>query len=49
MSEEWCEVGRLTSLPTALQQCYDQLEASQCTNLTYINTFRDKMFLYTHK
>ena len=46
MTEEWCEVGRLTSLPTALQQCYDQLEAPQYTNL---NTFKDKMFLYTHK
>ena len=46
MTEEWCEVGSLTALPTALQQRYDQLEAPQCTNLTYINTFRDKMLLF---
>ena len=46
MPQEWCEVGTLTSLPSALQQRYDQLEAPQCTNLTYINTFRDKMLLF---
>ena len=46
MPQEWCEVGTLTPLPTALQQRYDQLEAPQCTNLTYINTFRDKMLLF---
>ena len=46
MAEEWCEVGPLTPLPTALQQRYDQLEAPQCTNLTSINTFRDKMLLF---
>ena len=46
MPQEWCEVGPLTPLPTALQQCYDQLDAPQCTNLTYINTFRDKMLLF---
>ena len=46
MTEEWCEVGSLTALPTAFQQRYDQLEAPQCTNLTYINTFRDKMVLF---
>ena len=46
MEEEWCEVGPLTPLPTALQQRYDHLEAPQCTNLTYINTFRDKMLLF---
>ena len=46
MEEEWCEVGPLIPLPTALQQRYDQLEAPQCTNLTYINTFRDKMLLF---
>ena len=46
MPQEWCEVGPLTPLPTALQQRYDQLEAPQCTNLTYINTFRDKMLLF---
>ena len=46
MTEEWCEVGSLIALPTALQQHYDQLEAPQCTNLTYINTFRDKMLLF---
>ena len=46
MPQEWCEVETLTSLPSALQQRYDQLEAPQCTNLTYINTFRDKMLLF---
>ena len=46
MTREWCEVGTLTPLPTALQQRYDQLEAPQCTNLTYINTFRDTMLLF---
>ena len=46
MPREWCEVGPLTPLPTTLQQRYDQLEAPQCTNLTYINTFRDKMLLF---
>ena len=46
MTEEWCEVGSLTALPTAFQQRYDRLEAPQCTNLTYINTFRDKMLLF---
>ena len=35
MPQEWCEVGTLTPLPSALQQRYDQLEAPQCTNLTY--------------
>ena len=45
MTEEWCEVGSLTALPTALQQRYDQLEAPQCTNFTYIKTFRYKMLL----
>ena len=46
MTEEWCEIGSLTALPIALQQRYDQLEAPQCTNLTYINTFKDKMLLF---
>ena len=46
MAEEWCEVGALTPLPSALQQRYDQLEAPQCTNFTYIITFRDKMLLF---
>ena len=49
MSQEWCEVGPLTPLPRTfesdLQQRYYQLQAPQCTNLTYINTFRDKMLL----
>ena len=39
-------VGSRTALPTALQQCYDQLEAPHCTNLTYMNTFKDKMLLF---
>ena len=36
----------MTPLPTALQQRYDELEEPQCTNLTYINTFRTKMLLF---
>ena len=39
-------VGSLTALPTTLHQRYDQLEVPQCTNLTYMNTFRDKMLLF---
>ena len=46
MTEVWCEIGPLAPLPTAVQQRYNQLEAPQCTNLTYINTFRDKMLLF---
>ena len=46
MSEEQCNVGPLTPLPTSLQQHYDQLQAPQCTNLTYINTFLNKMLLF---
>ena len=46
MPQEWCKVGTLTSLPSALQQHYIQLEAPQSTNLTYINTFTDKMLLF---
>ena len=46
MPQETCSPGSVTPLPTALQQRYDQLEAPQCTNLTYINTFRDKMLLF---
>ena len=46
MSHEECAVEPVTPLPTALQQRYNQLEEPQCTNLTYINTFRDKMFLF---
>ena len=50
MPQEWCEIGPLTPLSRTseadLQQRYDQLEAPQCTNLTYINTFRDKMVFF---
>ena len=45
MPEEQCYVGPLTPLPTSLQQRYDQLQAPQCTNLTYINTFLHKLQL----
>ena len=46
MPQERCSPGSVTVLPTDLQQCYDQLEAPQCTNLTFINTFTDKMLLF---
>ena len=46
MPQERCSQGSVTVLPTALQQRYDQLEAPQCTNLTFINTFRDKLLLF---
>ena len=46
MSREQCAVEPLTPLPTALQQRYNQLEEPQCTNLTYIKTFRFKMLLF---
>ena len=46
MSEEQCNVGPLNPLSTSLQQRYDQLQAPQCTNLTYINTFLNKMLLF---
>ena len=47
MPQEWCKVGTLTSLPSALQQRYDQLEAPQCTNLTYVYQYlQDKMLLF---
>ena len=45
MPEEQCYVGPLTPLPTSLQQRYDQLQAPQCTNLTYIKTFFHKLQL----
>ena len=46
MSQERCSPGSVTTLPTAIQQRYNQLEAPQCTNLTFINTLRDKMLLF---
>ena len=46
MPQEQCNVGPLTPLPTALQQRYDQLQAPQCTNYTYINTYMNKMLLF---
>lgn len=46
MTHEECTVEPVTPLPTALQQRYDQLEEPQCTNLTYINTFRNKMLQF---
>ena len=36
-------MGSLTPLPTTLQQRYNKLQEPQCTNLTYINTFINKM------
>ena len=47
MATETCHVGQLTSLPSGLQQRYDQLSSPQCTNLTYIYTFVYKMLLFT--
>ena len=46
MPEEQCNVGPVIPLPTSLQQRYDELQAPQCTNLTYINTFLNKMLLF---
>ena len=46
MPEEQCEVAPLIPLPTSLQHRYDELQAPQCTNLTYINTFLNKMLLF---
>ena len=46
MSQERCSPGSVTPLPTAIQQRYNQLEAPQCTNFTFINTLRDKMLLF---
>ena len=46
MSEEQCNVGTVIPLPTSLQQRYDELQAPQCTNLTYINTFLNKLLLF---
>ena len=39
-------MGSLTPLPTTLQQRYNQLPEPQCTNLTYINTFVNKMLSF---
>ena len=47
MTSENCHVGQLTSLPSDLQQRYNQLPSPQCTNLTYINTFIHKLLLFT--
>ena len=41
-----CNMDLFHYSPTAIQQCYDILEEPQCTNFTYINTFRDKMLLF---
>ena len=46
MIHKECTVEPVTPLPTALQQRYNQLEEPQCTNLTYINTFWNKMLLF---
>ena len=46
MPEEQCNVGTVIPLPTSLQQRYDELQAPQCTNLTYINTFLNKLLLF---
>ena len=46
MQQETCSPGSVTPLSAALQQRYHQLEAPQCTNLTFINTLRDKMLLF---
>ena len=48
MSSEICNVGYLTALPTPIQQQYDQLQAPQCTNLTYISTFASKLLFMTY-
>ena len=47
-SSDTCHVGPVTPLPTTLQQRYAQLQAPQCTNLTYINTFVSKLVLFAN-
>ena len=46
MPEEQCNVGPLTPLSTTLQQRYNQLQAPQCNNRTYIKTFFHKMLSF---
>ena len=46
MTPEICFKGQLTSLPNNLQQRYDQLPSPQCTNITYMHTFVNKMLLF---
>ena len=48
MSYEACYVGEQTALSTDLQQRYDQLQAPQCTNSTYINVFINKLLPMYH-
>ena len=49
MPQEECDVGTVTPLPTSLQLQYDQLQAPQCTNLTYINTFLHKLLIFINE
>ena len=46
MTPEMCFKGELTSLTSNLQQRYDQLPSPQCTNITYMHTFVNKMLLF---
>ena len=46
MTPELCHKGFPTILPTAHQQHYDQLPSPQCTNITYMHTFVDKLLLF---
>ena len=46
INPKWCHVGFPTDLSNSLQQRYDQLPSPQCTNITYIHTFVNKMLLF---
>ena len=46
MTPEMCFKRQLTSLPSNLQKHYDQLPSPQCTNITYMHTFVNKMLLF---
>lgn len=47
MTSENCHVGQLTPLPPSIQQTYNTLQAPQCTNITYMNTFVHRLLIYT--
>ena len=48
MTPEMCFKGQPTILPAALdlKRHYDQLPSPQCTNITYMHTFVDKLLLF---
>ena len=46
INQKSCHVGFPTDLSNSLQQCDDQLPSPQCTNITYMYTFVNKMLLF---